>query len=67
VAACASQVQISARGWPKDGLPARREGEQPMRGKGINYGTGSYPDGTSSREHFKPAVVQQGALARQVR
>jgi hypothetical protein len=30
-----------------------------MRGKGINYDTGFHPGGTSSREHFDPAIVQQ--------
>ena len=30
-----------------------------MRGKGINYDTGFYPGGTSSREHFDSAIVQQ--------
>ena len=28
-----------------------------MRGKGINYDTGFYPGGVSSREHFDPALV----------
>jgi hypothetical protein len=26
-----------------------------MRGKGINYDTGFYPGGVSTREHFDPA------------
>ena len=30
-----------------------------MRGKGINYDTGFYPGGTSSRAHADPAVVRQ--------
>jgi hypothetical protein len=28
-----------------------------MRGKGINYDTGFYPGGVSTREHFDPALV----------
>ncbi len=30
-----------------------------MRGKGINYDTGFYPGGVSSREQFDPAVVRR--------
>ena len=28
-----------------------------MRGKGINYDTGFYPGGVSTREHFDPALA----------
>jgi hypothetical protein len=28
-----------------------------MRGQGINYDTGFYPGGVSTREHFDPALV----------
>lgn len=28
-----------------------------MRGKGINYDTGFYPGGVSTREHFDPALM----------
>ena len=29
-----------------------------MRGKGINYDTGFYPGGVSSREHFDADIVR---------
>ena len=28
-----------------------------MRGQGINYDTGFYPGGVSTREHFDPVLV----------
>jgi len=40
-----------------------------MRGKGINYDTGFYPGGRSSREHFDAGIVraEMRVIARELR